>query len=139
MSDARKRAEEALATVAMRYPNGWGAYDTLSVCTDALRALLAEEHATTDPETGDQYAHGRCVGSPAPASDAVAEAAEEWAAAEAEYDATPAHSRDTDAFERNLFRRQAARRRLLAALAAAESERDRLREEKDEAPKGRPA
>lgn len=55
---------------------------------------------------------------PPPAQDAVREAAEEWAAAEAEYDAMPAHSRDTDAFERNLFRRQAARRRLLAVLDA---------------------
>ena len=40
-ADARRRAEEALATVAMRYPNGWDGYDTLRICTDALRALLA--------------------------------------------------------------------------------------------------
>ena len=40
---ARKQAEEALALVAHRYPNGWGSYDTLSVCTSALRALLAAE------------------------------------------------------------------------------------------------
>lgn len=45
MTDARKMAEETLATVALRYPNGWGSYDTLSVCTDALRALLASEPA----------------------------------------------------------------------------------------------
>ena len=52
-----------------------------------------------------------------PARDEVREAAEEWAAAEAEYDAVPAYSRDTDAFGRNMFRRQSARRRLLAALS----------------------
>lgn len=39
--DARREAEEALATVAVRYPNGWGGYDTLSVCTTALRSVLA--------------------------------------------------------------------------------------------------
>ena len=54
---------------------------------------------------------------PPPARDEVREAAEEWAAAEAEYDAVPAYSRDTDAFGRNMFRRQSARRRLLAALS----------------------
>ena len=54
---------------------------------------------------------------PSPARDEVREAAEEWAAAEAEYDAVPAYSRDTDAFARNMFRRQSARRRLLAALS----------------------
>ena len=46
---------------------------------------------------------------------AVAEAAVEWAMADDEYDAVPPSSRDTDAFESNLFRRQAARRALRAA------------------------
>lgn len=46
---------------------------------------------------------------------AVAEAAVEWAMADDEYDAVPPSSRDTDAFESNLFRRQAARRALSAA------------------------
>ena len=66
--------------------------------------------------------HGRATAAlsarPAVAKgDEVREAAEEWAAAEAEYDAVPAYSRDTDAFGRNMFRRQSARRRLLAALS----------------------
>ena len=68
---------------------------------------------------------------PSPARDEVREAAEEWAAAEAEYDAVPAYSRDTDAFGRNMFRRQSARRRLLAALSSARSAapaRDEVRE-----------
>lgn len=62
MTDARKMAEEALATVALRYPNGWGSYDTLSVCTDALRALLAAEPATereTRLEAAYQREHAR--------------------------------------------------------------------------------
>lgn len=48
LSAARREAEEALATVALRYPNGWGSYDSLSVCTDALRALLAEPAPAPD-------------------------------------------------------------------------------------------
>lgn len=40
LSEVRRRAEEALATVALRYPNGLGSYYTLSICTSALRALL---------------------------------------------------------------------------------------------------
>ena len=50
---------------------------------------------------------------------AVARAAVEWAMADDEYDAVPPSSRDTDAFESNLFRRQAARRALLHAAAGA--------------------
>jgi len=49
LDEARRQAEEALATVAMRYPNGWDRYDTLSVCTSSLRSLLA---ATADLAEG---------------------------------------------------------------------------------------
>ena len=62
LSEVRRRAEEALATVALRYPNGLGSYDTLSICTSALRSLL---DATAQP-------------------DAVREAEAKLAAAEAE-------------------------------------------------------
>ena len=41
LAAARKEAEAALAIVAQRYPNGRGSYDTLSICTSALRSLLA--------------------------------------------------------------------------------------------------
>ena len=56
---------------------------------------------------------------------AVAEAAMEWAMADDEYDAVPPSSRDTDAFESNLFRRQAARRALLHAAAGAREGEER--------------
>jgi len=41
LEKAVEEAREALATVAARYPNGWDGYDTLSICTTALRSLLA--------------------------------------------------------------------------------------------------
>ncbi len=41
LDEAIREAEEALAITALRYPNGWGGYDTLSECTEALRSLLA--------------------------------------------------------------------------------------------------
>ena len=130
MSAARKAAEEALATM-----NGvllaWGPQPpmskaatlchAISVGTLAIEALLAEQ-----TEAGGELiscpACNLVVGrtdapAPSPARDEVREAAEEWAAAEAEYDAVPAYSRDTDAFARNMSRRQSARRRLLAALS----------------------
>ena len=47
---------------------------------------------------------------------AVAEAAVEWEAADAEQRRVPAWSRDTDLFERMLFRYQSATRALRAAV-----------------------
>ena len=124
--NARKAAEEALEHYATCPGEGrWR--ECSSSLASALRALLAEQ-----PEAGAKeddilivdHGHRAFVTcgeehapAPSPARDEVREAAEEWAAAEAEYDAVPAYSRDTDAFARNMFRRQSARRRLLAALS----------------------
>lgn len=51
---------------------------------------------------------------------AVAEAAVEWEAADAEQRRVPAWSRDTDLFERGLFRYQSATRALRAAVRGEE-------------------
>ena len=51
---------------------------------------------------------------------AVAEAAVEWEAADAEQRRVPAWSRDTDLFERMLFRSQSATRALRAAVRGEE-------------------
>ena len=120
VTDARRAAEEALEHYATCPGEGrWR--ECSSSLASALRALLAEQ-----TEAGGELiscpACNMVVGrtdapAPSPARDEVREAAEEWAAAEAEYDAVPAYSRDTDAFARNMFRRQSARRRLLAALS----------------------
>ena len=85
MDSARKRAEEAprYNRTHANSPRVRGAL------VEALEALLASEPAPpagaevgeaaerletwTDPATGDQYAHGRCVG--APASAGIGEAA----------------------------------------------------------------
>lgn len=55
-----------------------------------------------------------------PALLAVAEAAVEWEAADAEQRRVPAWSRDTDLFERMLFRSQSATRALRAAVRGEE-------------------
>ena len=55
-----------------------------------------------------------------PALLAVAEAAVEWEAADAEQRRVPALSRDTDLFERMLFRYQSATRALRAAVRGEE-------------------
>jgi hypothetical protein len=55
-----------------------------------------------------------------PALLAVAEAAVEWEAADAEQRRVPAWSRDTDLFERMLFRYQSATRALRAAVRGEE-------------------
>jgi hypothetical protein len=48
-------------------------FEVLDACEKALRALLAavrersgDTTDTTDPTAGDEYANGRCVGTPAP-------------------------------------------------------------------------
>ena len=62
LSGARRQAEEALAIVAQRYPNGWGSYDTLSICTSALRAILdatgdrCHRHAAAEADLHSAFA-----------------------------------------------------------------------------------
>ena len=97
------RAVEIITSLLAEQPEAGAKEDDILIVDHGHRAFVTcgEEHAPA----------------PSPARDEVREAAEEWAAAEAEYDAVPAYSRDTDAFARNMFRRQSARRRLLAALS----------------------
>ena len=115
MSAARKAAEAFIAVGHV-----WDG-PTCIRAVEIITSLLAEQ-AEAGGELISCPACNMVVGrtdapAPSPARDEVREAAEEWAAAEAEYDAVPAYSRDTDAFARNMFRRQSARRRLLAALS----------------------
>ena len=123
LSAQTARAEEAEASLAERE-------EALRECNAVCLCGCPDGDHEAD-ECGESCGHDdhECVRVPksvlayvetlrrAPARDEVREAAEEWAAAEAEYDAVPAYSRDTDAFGRNMFRRQSARRRLLAALS----------------------
>ena len=72
--------------------------------------------------------HGYCTMDPGPHAALrmlpalldVAEAAVEWEAADAEQRRVPAWSRDTDLFERMLFRYQSATRALRAAVRGEE-------------------
>ena len=123
LSAQTARAEEAEASLAERE-------EALRECNAVCLCGCPESEHEAD-ECGESCGHDdhECIRVPrsvlayvetlrrTPARDEVREAAEEWAAAEAEYDAVPAYSRDTDAFGRNMFRRQSARRRLLAALS----------------------
>ena len=134
MSDARKAAEEFIAVGHV-----WDG-PTCIRAVEIITSLIAEQTeagAKEDDILIVDHGHRAFVTcgeehapAPSPARDEVREAAEEWAAAEAEYDAVPAYSRDTDAFGRNMFRRQSARRRLLAALSSppAAPAKDEVRE-----------
>ena len=73
LAAAIKQAEEALqirrmdgsADDATRWTNLVRCEDALADLVDAARgAAPAPQPTYTDPATGDQYAHGRCVGSP---------------------------------------------------------------------------
>ena len=123
MSDARKAAEAFIAVGHV-----WDG-PTCIRAVEIITSLLAEQPeagvlhddiwtACGCPNPNDcEHVFYEFAPASSPARDEVREAAEERAAAEAEYDAVPAYSRDTDAFGRNMFRRQSARRRLLAALS----------------------
>jgi hypothetical protein len=67
---AVQQAEDALAAVALRYPNGWGGYDTLHVCTSALRALLDAAKGSARTLTRDDWAKAIREGATITASDA---------------------------------------------------------------------